>query len=253
MYSLSHMKLQTLFTMDYRWAYRFVKKRLTQHLDYRLSIFFGRRFWNVECEGVKIKLGFLSPYHHSIAKSLSEGKHESVVRKRWTELSKNKNVIYDIGGFSGIYGISSALANVNALVVIFEPDPLNATQIRKNIELNGLQNCKVEQVAVSSKKGFITFQADGTSGAHIAEKGITVPTITLSDYPAADLIKIDAEGEESAIVGTINFSKHPTIFLEEHNWTDHEKLWSVLESQGYQPNPINLEKDGVNHLLVYNT
>src|SRR5262249_14757612 len=152
------MKLRTLFTMDYRWAYRFLKKRVTHRLKFVKTRLTGRKYWEVSLEGVTVRAGFLTPYHQSMAQGLSEGGHEIETRTLWTqECKKPHSIIYDIGGFTGIYGLLAAKANPTAQVTIFEPDPTNFANIQHNIKINDLKNCIARQAAVTDYSGKINF------------------------------------------------------------------------------------------------
>jgi len=241
------MKLKTLFTMDYGWAVRFVWKRSWQRIGYYQSKIVGRTYW-VNPYGVK--LGFLTPYHHSISHAHSIQNHEPEVIKQWAEASKSSKLIYDLGGYNGVFGLVSAVVNPKANVVIFEPTKANYDQIKQNIALNKLTNCEARQTAVSNFNGSVEFLMNGTSGDRIGKGGTKVECIRLDSLPKADLIKIDCEGEEGRIIEGADLSHKPTIFLEHHNWlADPEAMWKRLASFGYTPNPINYEPDGVNHLL----
>jgi FkbM family methyltransferase len=241
------MKLKTLITMDYGWAVRFVRKRAKQRVDYYRSKIAGLTYW-VNPYGVK--LGFITPYHHSLAHSHSQDGHEPEVIRPWAEASKSASLIYDLGGFNGVFGLISAKVNPKAHVIIFEPTAANYDQIKYNIALNKLENCEARQEAVSNFNGTVKFLMNGTSGDRIGKRGIDVPCIRLDSLPQADLIKIDCEGEEGRIIEGADLSNKPVIFLEHHNWlTEPEAMWNRLATFGYSPNPINYERDGVNHLL----
>lgn len=242
------MKFRTIFTMDYRWAARFLWKRISQRIRYYRSKLSERKYW---MNPYGVKLGFLTPYHHSIAHAHSQLNHEPEVIKRWAEASKSASLVYDLGGYNGVFGLIAAKLNPRAHVVIFEPDATNYQQIIENIALNELKNCEVRQTAVTNYKGTVEFVMHGTSGDRIGRGGVPVACVRLDALPKADLIKIDCEGEEGRIIEGADLSHEPVIFLEQHNWLDEPAaMWNRLKSAGYSPNPINYERDGVNHLLV---
>lgn len=250
------MKFRTLFQINPQWAYRFIKKRLRHKIDFARARLTGRTTWEVSLEGVTVQLGFFTPYHQSIARALSEGEHEIETRRLWVrECSKPHQVIYDIGGFTGVYGILAAKANSRAQVTIFEPDPISFAHIKKNIELNNLTNCAVRQAAVTDYSGKISFLPDGTSGAKIGtdERSISVDALALDDLPPADLLKIDAEGEEHKIIRATKkaLTSKPPLFLEVHRWVDDEAgLWDLLKSLGYSSQKIEGQPEvSINYVL----
>jgi hypothetical protein len=49
----------------------------------------------------------------------------------WKEKAKQSSVIYDIGGFNGVFGLLAAKVNPQARVVIFGADAISARHIGK--------------------------------------------------------------------------------------------------------------------------
>lgn len=233
------MKLQTLFTTDPRWAVRYLWKHGRIRAGFEYSRLIGRTYWEVEHGGTVVKLVFLTPYHHHYGSMLARHKHEDPVLDEWMHYVPKAKIIYDCGGFEGLFGLLAAKTNPNAAVTIFEPDTINAEHIRRNIALNNLTNCTLEEAAITDTEGFTTFETKGLSGAHISETGTKVKTVRLDTYPPGDLLKIDIEGQESnAIIAAPNaLSKHPVIFLELHNWAPNkEAMWKALSSYKAVPN-----------------
>lgn len=203
-------RVRTLLFLDLGWAYRFSRKRLIQWWIYK-----NRKsdFYEVAVGNVKVKLGFVNKYHHSVALGFSQGEaQETVFFPGWMHYKAKR--IYDIGGYNGIYGLLAAKAHPDSEVVIFEPAEINYRQIKLNIQLNQLRNCTVVQAAVTEKEGVVHF-TNGTSGAeHIVDSGTEVKAVSLSSLPPADLIKIDAEGAEVSIMRGLTYK--PVIFCELH-------------------------------------
>jgi len=201
---------------------RFIIKRTWFFLFFIKSRLKRQRFFTITCEGVEIKLTYFTPYHCNLAYSLSQSRHEGEILKKWANDAKHSSTIIDVGAFTGVYGLLAAKANPTATVYLYEPDPINAAHVLGNIQLNHLTNCHLITAAVTDHDGFITFNCLGMSASSIKDSSPKSPLVqaaTLANTPA-DLIKLDAEGEESAILGTITSS--PIIYLEEHNWTDHK-------------------------------
>ena len=72
-------------------------------------------------------------------------------------LAAASRTVLDIGANSGVYSLVAALANPDATVVAFEPVTLIADFLRRNVELNRLENVRVEQVALGDSEGEIEF------------------------------------------------------------------------------------------------
>jgi FkbM family methyltransferase len=246
MASLAH-KVKTLVSLDLSWAVRFTKKRIRQYAIYLVSKMRRRYYWTTP---YGVKLGFNTAYHHSIAYAHSLKLHEPVVLDLFAKHARTAKLIYDCGGYNGVFGLTAAKVNPNARVVIFEPDAVNFQQIQANIKLNDLNNCSAEQKAITNYNGTIQFRMDGTSGARIGS-GPLVSCARLDALPLADLLKLDIEGAESDAIEGANLLQHPVIFLEHHHWCPRaNEMWHKLIAHGYRENIINYERDGVHHLLV---
>lgn len=227
-------KINTFFHLNWPWVYRFLKKYAFIYSTYGISKLRGRKFWNIDIDGAVIKLSFVHPYHHLIARHLHKGDHEVQLLKMWKNNrvggGKKGAVILDIGGYNGIFGLISAHTNPNAEVFIFEPDPTNYQQIVVNVSLNKLTNITVLQMAVSDKKGTVQFRDHkGGTGGNISEKGefatLEVPCTTVDEWAhkynkIPTLIKWDIEGAEyRGLVGMQNLfakTKNIQMLLEVH-------------------------------------
>jgi FkbM family methyltransferase len=250
-------KLRTLMHMDWRWFYRFHRKRFWQryyHLKTRLT---GRQYVEVEIDSTKVKLSTLTPYHHSIAQAILSGDFERRPMAQWLKALPGKSLIYDVGGFNGIYGIVAALRYPEAKVVIFEPDATSAKEIRNSIALNSVSNnCRVEEAAISDKTGTLFFSQGGSSGERItsAEIGKSVEALALKDLPHADLIKIDIEGAEAMALRGLDY--RPTILLETHPWflphynDSNESLMQLIKGKGFTATEVDTREQDQKHYLL---
>ena len=129
------MKFKTLFTMDYAWAYRYLKKRAYQRLHYWRA---GDHY-DVTVNGITVRLNFSSPYHHSIAQHMAQGRYDELpLMHDWVDYAKDAKLIFDVGGFNGIYGLLAKKSNPDAKVYVFEGDFVNVDHIRQNARANDL-------------------------------------------------------------------------------------------------------------------
>lgn len=139
----------------------------------------------------------------------------------WLALCSQKQLILDIGAYTGLYGISAAVNTPEAPVFCFEPLPQNAARIRENIARNSLPNIQVEEVAVSntetslhlhvfSNADFLTSGASlipnaaAPSKARIEVKTLRLESFLKQHFPSGEplkmLVKIDVEGAELAVL-----------------------------------------------------
>ncbi len=212
------MKFSTLFKMDYDWAYRYPRKRLYQ----RLRFLKRPAHYDVTVSWLTVRLQFTTPYHHSIAQSQGTGQWEELeLLKDWIEYAKTSSIIFDVGGYNGIYGLFAKKANPAAKVYIFEPDPVSADHIRMNQRVNGL-TIHLIQKAATDHEGIINFSGDGSSGSRVTEWGTPMGATMLRSYGAPDLLKIDIEGHEPEALKGADISKVRALFIEMNHPIDIE-------------------------------
>jgi FkbM family methyltransferase len=127
---------------------------------------------------------------------------------------------WDVGANLGYYSWIIKSADSKSQVRMFEPETENLSLIRATIRRVGLVDITVRDVAVSDASGqrcFVRDEVSGTTGG-IAESGNTfsqihwnvtgaaqtMNTVSLDEERAnsreADLIKIDVEGHEEAVI-----------------------------------------------------
>ena len=128
-----------------------------------------------------------------------------------SELVQPGWTVIEMGACLGFYAMIEARRG--ATVYVIEPVPRNIEIIRKNIELNGLDNAKAFELAISDKNGYAKFQLSPTrsdrgrfSKADDGEGVIDVEVITLDTFVARegieniDLLRFDIEGAEVGLV-----------------------------------------------------
>jgi FkbM family methyltransferase len=151
---------------------------------------------------------------------------------------------WDVGANVGYYSWLVKSIAPEAKVRMFEPDPDNLALLRKTMRRAELSEIVVREVAVSDARGRRRFARDEVSGSTggIEENAITyserhwgvqsglleVDTVSLDDEGAScgavDLIKIDVEGHEEAVIrgalGTIRRDQPIVIFECFHGGTE---------------------------------
>jgi len=246
--SMVRKKLRTLVHLDYRWAFRYYTKKLKLYVHYFWSILLRRKCFTVDIRGLKIRLGFNNYYQHHMAYNIAHGGHEREMFDLWREASKNARIIADLGGYDGIFSIIAALSNPDSHTYIFEPEPTNIKQIKRNLALNNISNVTVVEAAVSDTNDTVLFDrhVGGTGGKIVNDNGYEVTATTLDSffegkqYPT--LMKIDVEGaEQKCLEGATKLLKEkPRILLEAH-WaflprygSDLQSLLKLVELHGYE-------------------
>ena len=161
------------------------------------------------------------------------GVFEEGTTRMFQSLLKPGMVAVDIGAHVGYYTILAARhVGPTGKVYAFEPDPDNYTTLLKNIALNGYRNVHAVKKAVSNLVGDAELHLSATiNGNHslychgMAERGtLPVETTTLDSmlceqgWPQIDLVKIDVEGGEVAVLDgmaeLLNKSPNLDLILE---------------------------------------
>ena len=94
----------------------------------------------------------------------------------------------------------------------YEPDPIHANLLRRNLNLNSIERVNVFEDAISDKPGTLEFVRvlGNTTGSHLAGAKLN-PYGQLERFPVnvlpidgvmlnADFVKLDAEGQEKTIL-----------------------------------------------------
>lgn len=165
-------------------------------------------------------------------------------------LSLDGEVVFDVGGYEGIFTLFFARrVGSRGRVVTFEPNPRNVARITENVRLNGFTNVEVRPVALGSAPGRATLvfptdeTARGSLERHIADTirhekqvaalDVDVDTIDrqlASGLPDPDLVKLDVEGLERDVLDGMTgllSRRHPRLYIEVHGADVEKKLENV--------------------------
>jgi FkbM family methyltransferase len=129
--------------------------------------------------------------------------------------------IVDLGANVGYFGAFAMDAWPECSVVAYEPDPANAAVHQRTIALNGLSDrWALRRAAAAAHSGVLRFHASGDALSHAAPDGeLEVRAEDVLPLLAeTDLVKMDVEGGEWAILGDARFSAAPpgAVVLEYH-------------------------------------
>jgi len=161
------------------------------------------------------------------------GKWEKFSIETWTTLSKNSEVIFDVGANTGIYSLVAKTVNKNARVYAFEPVRRVYEKLLFNNKINNYDiNCINK--AASNQTGYAELfdtneeheysaSLNNNSGLINAQNVTKIETVTLDNFIKAngikhpDLIKIDVETFEPEVLEgfseTLRVSR-PTLIIE---------------------------------------
>ena len=134
--------------------------------------------------------------------------------------------VIDLGANIGLFGLYAMTRFPGARVVGFEPDPSNADLHERCIEANALgERWRLVRAFAAPEDGEVAFlsgrssRSRATAEAKSAEGAIGVRAIdVLAHLEDADLIKIDIEGGEWALLGDPRFQRigARAVVLEYH-------------------------------------
>lgn len=172
-----------------------------------------RRFASVDAAPADLgRLGSLClPYHRMGAVDSLDlfGLDELIILLfYWCNRERYRRAV-DIGANLGLHAL--VLARCGLAVQAFEPDPQHYALLERNLALNAVAGVDLHNAAVSVEDGETTFVRvlGNTTGSHLLgskdsygeRQYITVRTAAARPLFAwADLVKIDAEGHERAIL-----------------------------------------------------
>ncbi|MCU0241570.1 MAG: FkbM family methyltransferase [Vicinamibacteria bacterium] len=155
-------------------------------------------------------------------------------------LDLKDRTVFDIGGFEGLLTLFFARAvGKSGRVVCFEPNPRSAAVIRDHVAINAFDNIRMLEMALGESAGRLQLVFDSQQPATgsivpeiqrgLASQGATEATSVEVDaldavvrhyqLPDPDLIKIDVEGAEYAVLlgMTVTLDRcRPDLHIELH-------------------------------------
>ena len=162
---------------------------------------------------------------------------------------KPGHTFFDIGANVGYYTIlASRLVGSNGSIAAFEPVMRNMGYLQRHLELNGISNARALPFAISDKAGIASFKTGSDSAMGMLDRSgdTLVPTISLDEIASRlgarpDVLKIDVEGEEVAVLtgaAKVLEEDRPIIFLSTHSPELRESCLEHLNSRGYDVRPL---------------
>jgi FkbM family methyltransferase len=166
-----------------------------------------------------------------------------------SELIKPGMTVIECGAHHGAQSILlSRWVGRDGKVIAIEPIPENVQILRKNIELNQLENVMLINKAVGPGNGYVSMKNDSNGmisilghGTTVQVECITIDRISHELNLVPSLLKIDVEGFEYQLLEGCKtvLSYRPCIFLEVHPLTlprygnTFEDLWNFINPEVY--------------------
>ncbi|MGH7474752.1 MAG: FkbM family methyltransferase [Longimicrobiales bacterium] len=183
------------------------------------------------------------------------GTYERAQTEAFERLVEHGQVVFDLGAHVGYYSILAARrVGPTGTVIAFEPDPRNVRSLRRHARLNRAQRLRIVEAAVGDHEGPAGFAAGtGTGTGHVVgavgSNGSTrAVQLTTIDHHVAraglvpDLIKIDVEGAEAAVLRggrrTLQ-SARPRLLLSTHGMVVRRECLELLDSLRYAATPMD--------------
>jgi FkbM family methyltransferase len=169
-------------------------------------------------------------------------------------LKESPSTVLDIGGNIGSFAVWAAHKWPGANIVSYEPEGENAGMFRKNTE--GLP-VDLKQLAVLDFPGHAKlYEGLSNCGEWSIEannhgpRSIMVECIDAATLPAADFVKIDAEGSELQILQRLKLDSVKALAVEVHSDTDLAPIREIMRNAGMRMHHLEPSVNGC-HLLKY--
>jgi FkbM family methyltransferase len=217
----------------------------------------GKRAWTllkrpVEVDIPSVGLMSLEPWDFLDARLFFFGVWEPVITRMMVGHMRAGAVAVDVGANVGYYSLlMSRGVGPGGRVYAVEPAPTIRSRLEKNVALNGATNIKVVPYGISDRTERRSFHlSQGNSGgSHFAE--VTIQgndglelrpldqIIATEDLSRVGLIKIDVEGMEQIVLGSIHnllprLAPDLAIFAEIRASTEMNEIIGKFRASGFK-------------------
>jgi len=167
--------------------------------------------------------------------------YERCERELFCSAIRPGSTVLDVGANIGIYTLLAAKREASVFAI--EPDPDNALQLRRHVQMNGLSNLvTVLEMAATDSKGQVALYKNpaNSGGSTLFGTGYAIHiagnTIDSLDLPPLDVCKIDAEGAEAIVLEgmqrTLARSPNMKLLVEYvDHFTGSAKLLALIRSE----------------------
>lgn len=208
----------------------------------------------------KFKVFYQRPYEllHTYTEIFSNGIYQF-------QSSTEEPIIIDCGSNIGMSVLNFKSQYPKARILAFEPDTNNFELLKKNVEVNQLENIELHKAAIWIQTGKISFESNATEASHISEnkgQGQEVDSQRLADLLSSlsvvHFLKIDIEGAEWQVIrdSAGELQKVQNLFLEYHGKAHETQklkdIFEILERAGFAVYVQNAA-DNLSHPFVNKT
>lgn len=182
--------------------------------------------------------GFKRRFGYGFKPKFRETNEETFLRT----IDFNHRVVYDVGGYIGLY--SMFFSKRAKSVFVFEPNPKNMEEITFNLKLNNVQNVypipkgigkrkeKQEMIMDSTIPSRSTFDKDWGKQLDGEKQIIKIDKLDNLPFIKPDFVKIDVEGYEMDVLEgmkQIIEDKQPDLFIEIHGYLEDKMIEFLLK------------------------
>jgi FkbM family methyltransferase len=161
------------------------------------------------------------------------------------------DTVYDIGANVGYVSLSLAKrVGPKGHVIAFEPIPSSADAFRQNIEINGITNVQLLNLAASDKSGeavirmtensataSLVWHRNETSAVEIHIRAAAIDELVeAGEFGLPTFVKIDVEGSEGIVLHGMRrtiATAQPVLFVECSD-IGREQAWQLLGELNYR-------------------
>jgi FkbM family methyltransferase len=154
--------------------------------------------------------------------------------------------ILDIGANVGFFALWAALRWPGSVIHCYEANPGTFPYLQRNTRANALIHCNHAAVFPGGEKKmkfFSRFAGDGEAGltSYLGEtfrQGMQgdiheVDVVSPEDLPNADIVKLDIEGGEAAVLASLDLSGTSLVLAEFQNRRNRVEMQQTLMKAGF--------------------
>lgn len=149
---------------------------------------------------------------------------------------------WDIGAHHGYVTLmASRIVGDEGVVCSFEPSRYNFRFLQRHVGWNAPDNVRLGRVAVAGENGTVHFGGGGSSqtfkigGGRDEVEAVTIDGMLEWGVPLPDVIKIDTEGAEAAILesGARHIPRSAVVVVAIHSLDLYRRCVDALETEGF--------------------
>ncbi len=154
------------------------------------------------------------------------------------------DTFWDLGAHKGFVTLAaSRMVGALGHVVAIEPSATNLGFLRRHLAWNGIHNVTVVPAALSDRAGEADFGGRGSSIAFrigVGPERVRVATlqglVTAEGLPRPDVLKIDVEGEEAAVLRGMGALLGPdqALLISTHGRASYVECRALLAVRGFR-------------------